>query len=190
MDHDNRKHWVAGKNAADGKKDTYPNHKCEISMNKSAIVCFCCTKGSFYAVRVLGQSFSKPAMAAVEEVLRCHCSVAVQVDGASPAPVFLISADDTNDTIWMRIGSDMMWHDATLRQAPAKGQAQQRVWAACSAALHRRCGASPGLHAHDPIDQSHFPQRHDHEDLRGKARRTRKVAEWTRADPMFRFRMV
>ena len=68
-------------------------------MNKSAIVCFCCTKGSFYAVRVLGQSFSKPAMAAVEEVLRCHCSVAVQVDGASPAPVFLISADDTNDTI-------------------------------------------------------------------------------------------
>ena len=66
-------------------------------MNKSAIVCFCCTKGSFYAVRVLGQSFSKPAMAAVEEVLRCHCSVAVH--GASPAPVFLISADDTNDTI-------------------------------------------------------------------------------------------
>lgn len=38
MDHDKRKHWVAGKNAADGKKDTYPNHKCEISMNKSAMI--------------------------------------------------------------------------------------------------------------------------------------------------------
>ena len=71
----------------------------------------------------------------------------------------------------------------TSRQAPAKRQAQQRLWAACSAALHRRCGASPGLHARDPIDQSHFPQRHDGEDLRGKARSTRVAGR--RADPMF-----